>query len=215
MLSAADLRDRFEGRLVVLEPLALSHADGLFEVARADRELFRWMPLDLSESPEALRGWVVHSVESGEAVPFTILDRASGVPVGSTRFLELRFEHLRVEIGWTWLARSVWGTGANVECKLLLLTRAFERLGLRRVEFKADARNERSRGALHALGAQFEGVMREHMVLQDGSSRDSAYYSVIDDEWPAVKAGLERRLEDHLRVDSSTASSRSTSSEVL
>lgn len=215
VLSAADLNDRLEGRLVALEPLALSHADGLFEAARGDRELFRWMPLDLSESLQALRTWIVDSVESDEAVAFAILDRASGVPVGSTRFLELRFEHLRVEIGWTWLARSVWGTGVNVECKLLLLTQGFERVGLRRIEFKADARNQRSRGALEALGAQFEGVMRKHMVLRDGSSRDSAYYSVIDDEWAGVKAELGRRLEAHLRAASSAATRRSTSADVL
>lgn len=211
----SDLRERFEGRLVVLEPLDLSHADGLFNVVRGDRELFRWMPLDPSQSPEAMRAWTAASGQSGHEVAFAIVDRASGLPIGSTRFHELRLEHLRVEIGWTWLARSAWATGANVECKLLLLTHAFERVGLRRVEFKADARNERSQGALRALGARFEGVMRKHMVLADGSSRDSAYYSVIDQEWPEVKAALGRRLEAHLRAASSAATSRSTSADVL
>ncbi len=191
-----------------------SHVDGLFEVAHGDHELFRWMPHDLSESRDAVGGWITDSVQSADVV-FAIIDRASGAPIGSTRFLELRLEHLRVEIGWTWLARSAWSTGANVECKLLLLTRAFELVGLRRVEFKADARNERSRGALEALGAQLEGVMRKHMVLRDGSSRDSAYYSVIDDRWPEVKAALARRLEAHLRAASSAARSRSTSPGVL
>ncbi len=215
MLSAADLRDRFPGRLVTVEPLALTHAEGLFEAARGDRELFRWMPLDLSDSYEAVCRWINDSIESGNDVPFAIVEGQTGVPVGSTRFLELRLEHLRVEIGWTWLARRTWGSGANVETKLLLLGHAFERVGLWRVEFKADARNERSRGALEALGARFEGVLRKHIVLRDGSPRDSAYYSVIDDEWRAVKAGLERRLLAHLRVDSSAATSRSTSAEVL
>jgi N-acetyltransferase len=213
--SAADLRDCFRGQLVMLEPLARSHTNGLFEAARGDRELFAWMPLDLSESREAVRRWIVNSIESDDGAAFAILDAANGVPVGSTRFQELRLEHLRVEIGWTWLARSTWGTGVNVETKLLLLTHAFERVCLRRVEFKADARNERSRAALEALGAQFEGVLRKHMVLLDGSPRDSAYYSVIDDQWRGVKAALERRLQAHMRDDSRAATSRSTSAEVL
>jgi RimJ/RimL family protein N-acetyltransferase len=115
--------------------------------------------------------------------------------VGSTRFLELRLEHLRAEIGWTWLRRSAWSTGINVETKLMLLERAFEHADLRRVEFKTDARNERSRGALLALGAKFEGILRKHMVVRNGGVRDSAYFSVIDDEWPQVRAGLERRVE--------------------
>lgn len=106
---------------------------------------------------------MIDSSESDGGEAFAILDSASGAPIGSTRFLELRPEHLRVEIGWTWLARPAWGTGVNVETKLLLLAHAFERVGLQRVEFKADARNERSRGALLALEAQFEGVLRKHM----------------------------------------------------
>jgi RimJ/RimL family protein N-acetyltransferase len=110
--------------------------------------------------------------------------------------MELRFEHLRAEIGWTWVARPAWSTGVNIETKLLLLGHAFEIAGLRRVEFKTDARNERSRGALLALGATFEGVLRKHMVVRDGGPRDSAYYSVIDDEWPAVRRHLLGRLSE-------------------
>jgi RimJ/RimL family protein N-acetyltransferase len=105
-------------------------------------------------------------------------------------------DHLRAEIGWTWLARDAWGSGADVETKLLLLSHAFEHAGLRRVEFKTDARNERSRGALEALGAKFEGILRKHMVVRGGQPRDSAYYSVIDEEWPAVKAHPQQRLAD-------------------
>jgi N-acetyltransferase len=134
-------------------------------------------------------------VEDPERVFFTILDARTREPVGSTSFLEIRLEHLRVEIGNTWHAPRVWGTGVNVETKLLLLGHAFERVGLRRVEFKTDARNERSRGALLALGATFEGIFRKHMVVRDGGARDSAYFSVIDDDWSAVKERLERRLQ--------------------
>jgi RimJ/RimL family protein N-acetyltransferase len=99
-----------------------------------------------------------------------------------------------LEIGWTWLTPSAWGTGANVEAKLLQLEHAFDRLGARRVEFKTDANNERSRAALAALPAQFEGIFRKHMLVRDGENRDSAWFSIVDDEWPEVRANLERRL---------------------
>jgi RimJ/RimL family protein N-acetyltransferase len=187
--------------VVVLEPLAADHELGLFEAAR-DGNLFEWLPEDLAHSRERLHRWLTWSLSAareGREVPFAILEAGSGKPVGSTRFLEIRLEHLRVEIGWTWLARSAWSTGINVEAKLLLLAHAFERVRCRRVEFKTDARNARSRGALEALGASFEGVLRKHMVVQHGAPRDSAYYSVIDDEWPEVKALLEHRLEARLQ----------------
>ena len=182
---------------MVVEPLGPEHEAGLLQAA-GDGDLFQWLPEDLGASPEALQRWLRWSLAASrndQEVPFAILAAGSGAPVGSTRFLEARLEHLRVEIGWTWLAKSVWGTGLNVETKLLLLTQAFEVVGCRRVEFKTDARNERSRRALEALGAQFEGILRKHMVVRHGAARDSAYYSVIDDEWPALKSRLQRRLE--------------------
>ncbi len=114
--------------------------------------------------------------------------------VGSTRYLALRPEHRSLEIGWTWLTPEVWGTGVNIEAKLLMFEHAFERLGCLRVELKTDARNERSRGAMAALPAQFEGVHRKSMLVRGGQRRDSAWYSVIDDEWPEVRANLLRRL---------------------
>ena len=196
VLTAADLTGTFTGRLVRVEPLAAEHEAGFIEAA-GDPEMFAWMPVDMASSRDALHEWVVSTVAAGRdgsAVPFTILSADDGRVLGSTRFLELRFEHLRAEIGWTWVTRPAWSTGVNVETKLLLLEHAFERVGLRRVEFKTDARNERSRGALLALGATFEGVLRKHMVVRDAGARDSAYYSVIDDEWPVVKAHLTERL---------------------
>ena len=195
-LSAADLRRRLEGRLVRLEPLAAHHADGL-RAAATDSDMFAWMPVDMASSDAALMAWLDESIALGRdgiAVPYAILAADSGRVLGSTRFLELRFEHLRAEIGWSWITRPAWGTGVNVETKLLLLEHAFERVGLRRVEFKTDARNERSRGALLALGASFEGILRTHMVVRDAGRRDSAYFSVIDEEWPAVKRSLQSRL---------------------
>jgi RimJ/RimL family protein N-acetyltransferase len=196
----ADLRGRFSGELVVVEPLAAVHEAGLIAAA-SEPEMFRWMPVDMASSPGAVRAWLRASLEAaaaGREVPFAIVGVASGQVLGSTRFLELRLEHLRVEIGWTWLTPSAWSTGANVETKLLLLGHAFEQVGCRRVEFKTDARNERSRGALLALGATFEGVLRKHMVVRDGGARDSAYFSVIDDDWPALRPRLERRRDQHL-----------------
>jgi RimJ/RimL family protein N-acetyltransferase len=191
----ADLSDTFSGRLVRVEPLRADHEAGLIEAA-GDPEMFAWMPVDMASSRDALHEWLVSTLaeaRAGSIVPFAVVAADSERVLGSTRFLELRFEHLRAEIGWTWLTRSAWSTGVNVETKLLLLEHAFERVGLRRVEFKTDARNERSRGALLALGATFEGILRKHMVVRDGGPRDSAYYSVIDDEWPAVKAHLHER----------------------
>ncbi len=195
----ADLRGRFAGRLVVVEPLGAEHEPGLIDAA-GDPEMFAWMPVDMASSHEALHDWLATSLANADQqreVPFAIRAAGSGTLLGSTRFLELALEHLRVEIGWTWVTRDAWSTGVNVETKLLLLGHAFERVGVRRVEFKTDARNQRSREALLALGAKFEGIARKHMVVRDDGARDSAYYSVIDDEWPAVKRQLEQRRDAH------------------
>ncbi|HEU4451149.1 MAG TPA: GNAT family protein [Gaiellaceae bacterium] len=189
------LAERLEGRLVVVEPLARSHAEGL-RLAAADAEIWRWTTVPANE-PDAFARWLddaLAAAEEGTEAPFAILLRQTGRPVGSTRYLTLRPEHRGLEIGHTWHARSVWGTGVNVEAKLLLLGHAFETLGCMRVEFKTEARNERSRGALEALPARFEGVFRKHMLVRGGEVRDSAYYAITDDEWPAVRETLERRL---------------------
>lgn len=199
--TVADLSGRFVGRLAIVEPLAPEHEQGLIEAA-SEPALFEWMPVDMASSRGALRDWLATTLaaaRAGREVPYAILDAARGKVVGSTRFLELRFEHLRAEIGWTWLARPAWSTGINVETKLMLLGQAFEQAGLRRVEFKTDARNKRSRGALLALGTTFEGILRKHMVVRGGGPRDSAYYSVIDDEWPALREQLALRVDQHAR----------------
>ena len=130
----------------------------------------------------------------GSEAAFATVDAATGRPIGSTRYLALRPEDRALEIGSTWLSPPAWGTGANVEAKLLMLEHAFEHLGCVRVEFKTDARNERSRAALAALPAQFEGIFRKHRIPRGVGVRDSAYYSVIDDEWPEVKARLRQRV---------------------
>ena len=191
------LAARLEGRLVVVEPLSRAHAEGL-RLAAADAAVWRWMTAPAYE-PEGFERWLeaaLSAAEEGTEAPFAILLRESGEPVGSSRYLTLRPEHRGLEIGWTWHARRVWGTGVNVDAKRLLLAHAFDDLGCLRVEFKTDAANERSRAALEALPARFEGVFLKHMLVRDGERRDSAYYAITDDEWPNVRANLERRLED-------------------
>ncbi|MBA2463103.1 MAG: GNAT family N-acetyltransferase [Actinobacteria bacterium] len=185
-----------EGDLVRLEPLAREHEDGLWKASR-DANAWRWLSVLQPQTREELRDHLdaaLANAAAGTELPFATVRRGDGRILGSTRFLALRPEHCSIEIGWTWLAPEAWGTGANVEAKLLMLEHAFERFGCRRVELKTDALNERSRGALEALPAQFEGVHRKHMLVRGGENRDSAWYSVLDDEWPAVRANLLRRL---------------------
>jgi len=181
-----------EGGLVRLEPLEPRHEEGLWEASR-DERTWRWLSVVQPQTREELRAWLDAALASDDLPLATVLRESSRV-VGSTRFLNLKPEWASVEIGWTWLAPAAWGTGANVEAKLLMLEDAFERLGCRRVELKTDALNERSRRALEALPAQFEGIHRKHMLVRGGENRDSAWYSVVDDEWPAVRANLLRRL---------------------
>jgi RimJ/RimL family protein N-acetyltransferase len=188
---------RLEGGIVVLEPIAAGHEEALYGAAR-DMD-WSWMFVDAGRSREAFHRYfeaALATAASGVEVPFVTLDAATGEPIGSTRFLTLRPEHRGLEIGWTWLRRSRWQTGANVEAKLLQLEHAFERHRCMRVELKTDARNARSRRAMEALPAQFEGVFRKHMLVGDDRDRlrDSAYYSILDEDWPAVKANLLRRL---------------------
>lgn len=188
-----------EGRIVTLEPLTAGHEEGLWEASR-DPALWRWLPIVQPATRVELRAWLndaLARVEAGLDIAFATVLRSTGAVAGSTRFLALRPEHRSVEIGWTWLAPSAWGTGANTEAKLLQLEDAFERLGCRRVEFKTDALNERARAALEALPARFEGIHRKHMLVRGGESRDSAWYSVLDDEWTAVREHLLARLRRH------------------
>jgi N-acetyltransferase len=187
-----------EGEVVRLEPLAWRHEEGLFRVSERE-EIWRWMQYGASRGREPFRRWIgtaISNSEAGTEGAFATLDARTGEPIGGTRFLALRPEHRGLEIGWTWLAPSRWGTGANVEAKLLMLEHAFEALGCMRVEFKTDRRNERSRNAIAALPARFEGIFRKHMILPNADIRDSAYYSIVDDEWPEVRANLERRLAE-------------------
>jgi RimJ/RimL family protein N-acetyltransferase len=191
------LTTRLEGSIVTLEPLREEHTEELWEAAQAP-EVWSWLVhLNVRERFDLWMRLTLEAADEGREGPFTTRFRDTGKAIGSTRFLAVRPADRVVEIGWTWLHPSAWRSGANVEAKLLMMRHAFETLGCVRVEFKTDARNERSRAALAALPAQFEGILRNHMIVPDVGQRDSAYFSVIDSEWPDVRANLERRLAQH------------------
>jgi RimJ/RimL family protein N-acetyltransferase len=185
------------GRLVRMEPLGPQHLDGLWEAAQ-DERIWTWLPYRMPENRDRFAALIEEAFANRAAgceVPYATVDAGSGAPVGSTRYLNLRPEHRGLEIGWTWLSPAVWSAGRNAEAKLLMMRYAFEELGCMRVEFKTDARNERSRAALAALPAHYEGISRKHMLVQGGMVRDSAWYAVTDEDWPAVAAALEARID--------------------
>ena len=179
-----------EGRIVRVEPIEERHREGLRDAAEREPQIHRYTNMYTL----GFDRWFDLAVRSGTEVPFVV--HVGGRPVGSTRYLNVDAQHRRTEIGWTWLERAQWGTGANIETKYLLLRNAFEGWGAMRVEFKTDARNLRVRGALLGIGASFEGIFRNHMILPD-SIRDSAWYAIVDDDWPAVKELLERKIDRH------------------
>jgi len=184
-----------DGRRVRMEPLADHHLDDLARVA-ADASVWRWTiagPID----DAGLRAWLATALanaDSGTEMPFATISMETGRAVGSSRFMTIAPEHRRLEIGWTWIGTAYQRTGINREAKYLQLRHAFETLGAERVEFKTHARNLASRAALLGIGATFEGVLRHHTIMPDGSNRDSAFYGVLASEWPRVKARLEASL---------------------
>jgi RimJ/RimL family protein N-acetyltransferase len=181
-----------EGAIVRLEPMTRAHGDGLWDASR-DERTWRWLSITRPETRAELDTWVDDALSAaarGTELPLVTVRCEDGRVVGSTRFLALRPEHRSVEIGWTWLHPDAWRTGVNREAKLLMLTHAFEMWGCRRVELKTDAANERSRRAIEALGATFEGIHRQHMLVRGDENRDSAWYSILDGEWPEVRSRL-------------------------
>jgi N-acetyltransferase len=183
------------GNHVELHPLSQSHAGDL-SAAIAVGGLWK-LALSNLPAPGGMQAYIAEALglqSAGKALPFALIDVSTGHAVGSTRFGNFEPAHHRVEIGWTWLGTPWQRTAFNTEAKYLLLGHAFESLGLNRVEFKTDVLNERSRKAILRLGALEEGVLRRHMVMRDGRVRDSVYYSIIAEEWPAVKANLRRKL---------------------
>ncbi|MDZ7782596.1 MAG: GNAT family protein [Halioglobus sp.] len=182
-----------QGRHVRLEPLSQAHAQGLYNRGRAGAD-WAYMPracfIDMADT----RQWIDEALTTTAQLPFAIVETHKNRVVGSTRYLNIRAEHRGLEIGWTWLGQEWQRTAANTETKFLLLSHAFERLGCVRVEFKTDARNERSQRALERIGAIREGVLRRHMIVQGNYVRDSVYFSVIEEEWQTVKERLQRLM---------------------
>lgn len=183
-----------DGSTVVLEPLSQEHAQGLYNRGREQAD-WAYMPRSCFVDLADTRQWIDEALDRTDHVPFAIVEKRKQRPVGSTRFLNIRPEHRSLEIGWTWLGRDWQRTAVNTEAKYLLLQHAFERLGCIRVEFKTDARNIRSQKAIERIGATLEGVLRQHMIVQDNYLRDSVYYSVLDTEWPRVKVHLGALIE--------------------
>lgn len=180
------------GRYVRLEPLSQTHAADLLHAGR-DRDIWQYMPrapLRSEADIEQLIAEAVVEMASGAQIPFAIVHVQSGAAIGSTRYLDLRPAHRALEIGWTWIATAHQRTPVNTECKLLLLGHAFDTLGAVRVQFKTDARNTRSQTAIDRIGGHREGMLRRSFILRDGFVRDSVYFSIVDDEWPAVKQRL-------------------------
>ena len=181
-----------------LVPLTMDHAPALLPVALHE-ELWRWTISEIRSAADLDRyiASALRELELGTALPFATIDRATGTPIGSTRYGNYDPDNRRLEIGWTWLAPEFQRSAVNTEAKLLMLRHAFEVLDCIRVELKTDALNEKSRAAIQRLGAVQEGLFRHHMITSSGRLRDTVYYSILAEEWPGVRQRLETRLARH------------------
>jgi len=183
------------GRHATLEPLSTTHRDALADATR-DGELWKlWYTL--VPSPEGMLREIERRLDlqgRGSMLPFAVLD-ADGVPAGMTTFMNIDATNKRVEIGSTWYARRVQRSGLNTECKLMLMTHAFETLGCIAVEYRTSSFNHPSRRAIERLGAKLDGILRNHQRHANGSLRDTCVYSILESEWPTVKAHLAFQLE--------------------
>jgi RimJ/RimL family protein N-acetyltransferase len=184
-----------QGTYVRLEPLTREHVVPLAEVG-LDEDLWKWIPIPVRTLEDMAR-YVEAALQedaAGTALPFVLVDQNSDRIIGSTRYGNIERAHHRVEIGWTWVARGWQRTRVNTEAKYLLLRHAFEALKCMRVELKTDSLNDRSRAAILRIGASQEGIFRNHMITASGRVRHTVYFSIIDSEWPEVKARLGARL---------------------
>lgn len=183
------------GRTVLLRPLEPAHRDALWEQAR-DPDLWRWTVSKISSRSDfdVYFDRALGEAAAGLSLPFATIEAASGRPIGSTRFANISARDRRVEIGWTWIGRPWQRTAVNTEAKLLMLRHAFDSWGCVRVELKTAAANAVSRRAIARIGGVEEGILRRHTRLDDGTWRDTVYFSILDREWPDVRARLEARL---------------------
>lgn len=180
------------GTVVSLEPLSRTHVPDLLRAATVDPTAWRWMPVPAPRTADDVLALILAATADPTRIAWAVV--VEGRAVGSTSFCDIDVSLGGVEIGWTWYSPAVWGTAVNPECKLLLLTHAFDDLDVERVLFKTDALNTRSRGALGRLGGQYDGTLRHSRRRPDGTVRDSAYFSILAAEWPLVRDGLTRRL---------------------
>ena len=187
-------RVTLDGRHVRLEPLDEHHREPVRPAAQHP-EIFAVTTSAYGALYDPYIDNALKRSAAGGEMAFVVWHKAQGRYVGMTRYLNIEPAHRKLEIGSTWYEPSVWAGTVNPECKLLLMRHAFETLQFNRVEYKTDRRNARSRAAILKLGAQQEGILRKHMIMADGHVRDSVFFSIVDSDWPAVKAGLEKRLQ--------------------
>jgi len=184
-----------EGEKVKLVPMQKEHLPELIEAGK-DPLIWEQLPVDGSRKGNMamyINEAILKRV-NGDQYPFTVLDRKTGAAIGSTRLFELFPEHKKLEIGWTWYDSRCWGRGYNTECKLLLLTFCFETLGVNRVQIKTRNSNIRSQQAIKKIGGKLEGILRKDRIMHSGEVRDTMVFSIIDDEWAALKPGLEQLI---------------------
>lgn len=185
-----------EGKVVCLEPLGEKHIEDLV-VAGQDERIWEFMVYGTIRTYEQMRALVEELLQrqaTGTDLPFAVVHKHVNRAIGMTRYLEIKPEHLSLEIGGTWYAPEYQRTAVNTESKYLLLSHAFEKLGVNRVQFKTDLRNIRSQKAIERIGAIKEGILRHHIILPDCRPRDSVYYSILREEWPSIKLRLESFL---------------------
>lgn len=186
-----------QGRHVRLVPMTLAHAPELLEALGRDPSIWRWLNIEPPVTPAAMEAYIASALEaqaSGSTVAFTQIAEGEGRAVGATRYLDIKRQDLGLEIGSTWIGRPWQRTAINTEAKYLLLRHAFEELGAARVQLKTDARNLQSQAAIERLGAVREGVLRKYQRTRGDFIRDTVMFSVVADEWPAVRARLEAKL---------------------
>jgi N-acetyltransferase len=195
MSSRGVLPVTLRGSIVRLEPLQVVHVEGLAAVG-LDSELWRLQPRIIN-SIDDMRSYVDAALDEqllGSSLPFVIVDQRTDQAIGSSRFMNIALAHRRLEIGATWFARSAQRTGANVESKLLLLTHAFETIGIQKVVFKTEVLNTTSQAAIRGIGASEEGTFRKHLLAEGGRFRDMMYFAIFDVDWPETKERITARL---------------------
>ncbi len=185
-----------ENDIALLKPLSMDHASDLLKITIDKAELLKYSPSE-NHTEEKLHNYISTALDQksrGSRFPYTIIDKRDSTIAGSTSYMSISLRHERMEIGSTWLGYPYQGTGLNTHVKYLMLSHAFEVMGIQRIEFKADALNIQSRKAMEKIGAQYEGILRSHTILSDGRRRDTVYYSILASEWSDVKKNLINKI---------------------